>query len=224
MKVGAAGLTLIKEFEGFPFGGRPYQDLVKVWTIGYGHTEGVGPGSAQLTQQQALDLLAKDLDRIYAPPVAALDLPLNQNQFDAIVSFVYNCGPGAVSSKTTIGKKLRAHDWSAAADALLAWDKAGGKTIAGLTRRRKAERALFLTDDDPLDGYTESEQRWIREYDRLLREKSDPKRRAVLRRVMAEQRKKVWRSAQPKAAGGDGHGWDHLQRRARFNSLRARTE
>ena len=160
MKVSVAGVTLIKEFEGFPHGGRPYRDIVGVWTIGYGHTEGVGPNSAQLTEPQASELLRKDLDRRYAPPVVDLGVGFNQHQFDAIVSFVYNCGPGAISTSTKVGRALRAEDWPTAADALLAWDKAGGVAIAGLTRRRRAERAMFLIAgdalevDDPLEGYT----------------------------------------------------------------------
>lgn len=147
-RVGAKGVTLIKSFEGFPYGGRPYLDTVAsppVWTIGYGHIEGVGPHSKRLTEPQAADLLARDLDRKYAPYVAALGLPLTQDQFDALTSFVYNVGPGGIASTTRVGKALRAHRWHDAADHLLEWDKAGGVPVPGLTRRRKAERALFLT-------------------------------------------------------------------------------
>jgi hypothetical protein len=123
----------------------------------------------------------------------------------------------------TVGRELRAKHWSAAADALLAWDKAGGVRVAGLARRREAERALFLAADDPLDGYPDDERRWIHEYDRLRRQNKDPERRRSLRRAMAEQRRKIWRSAQPEADGGDGHGWEANQRRARYASLLART-
>jgi len=223
MKVGEAGVTLIKQFEGFPFGGRPYQDIVGVWTIGYGHTAGVGPRSARLTIDEASELLREDLDKRYAPPVAGVGVSLQPHQFDAIVSFVYNCGPGAITTETRVGRELRAQEWKAAGDALLAWNKAGGKPVAGLTRRRQAERALFLADDDPFEGYSDAERRWIREYDRLLRDGSDPSRRAVLRRVMTEQRKKVWLAARPKEKGGDGAGWEAHHRRARYASLLART-
>jgi GH24 family phage-related lysozyme (muramidase) len=223
MKVSGAGVTLIKEFEGFPHGGRPYRDIVGVWTIGYGHTEAVSAGSKRLTEHQASELLRQDLDKRYAVAVNALPVPFNQHQFDALVSFVYNCGPRAISSEMKVGRELRAKHWSAAADALLAWDKAGGVPVAGLTRRRKAERAMFLAADDPLDGYPDDERRWIREYDRLRRQNTDPERRRSLRRVMAEQRRKIWRSAQPEADGGDGHGWEANQRRARYASLLVRT-
>jgi lysozyme len=143
-RISKAGVDLIKEFEGFPNHGRPYLDPVGVWTIGYGHTENVGPNSKPLTEREASALLQRDLDAKYAPTVARLDLPLNQNQFDALVSFVYNLGPGAISARTRVGKALRRHDWKAAADHLLEWDRAGGRRLPGLSRRRQAERALFL--------------------------------------------------------------------------------
>lgn len=223
MKVGNAGVTLIKEFEGFPHGGRPYRDMVGVWTIGYGHTAGVGPGSKPLTEPQARELLRRDLDLHYGPAVDAIGVELAQHQFDAIVSFVYNCGPGAVSSKMSVGRALRARQWQAAADALLLWDKAGGRPVAGLTRRRKAERALFLAADDPLEGYSDSERAWIREYDALVRADKNPERRRALKAAMADQRQKIWRAARPKSKGGDGHGWEFGHRRARYASLQART-
>jgi hypothetical protein len=115
-------------------------------------------------------------------------------------------------------------DWAAAAGALLAWNKAGGVAVAGLTRRRNAERALFLSVDDPLEGYTDAEKRWIREYDGLVRTQQNPERRRALRRAMADQRKKIWRNAQPASKGGDGHGWEYGSRRARYASLLARTQ
>jgi lysozyme len=224
MNVGDAGVTLIKEFEGFPYNGRPYRDMVGVWTIGYGHTKGVGPTSPPLTEPQASELLRQELDAAYAPPVNALPVELGQHQFDALVSFVYNCGPGAIAPTTHVGQALRAKEFGAAADALLQWNKAGGKPVPGLTRRRTAERALFLEDDDPLEGYTESERSWIREYDRLVREKQDIDRRRELREAMTAQRKRIWRSAQPADKGGDGQGWEYAHRRARYASLRARTD
>jgi len=223
MKISPAGVSLIKEFEGFPNGGRPYKDIVGVWTIGYGHTEGVGPNSRRLTEAQASALLAQDLDSKYGPYVGALGVPLSQPQFDALVSFVYNVGPGGIAASTHVGQALRAKNWKAAADGLLAWDKAGGVSVPGLTRRRQAERALFLSTPDPLPGYRADESGWIREYDQLRRSGQNPGRRAQLRALMAERRKAIWRAAQPKAAGGDGGGWNANARRARYASLLART-
>lgn len=224
MRVGPAGVTLIKEFEGFPFNGRPYKDMVGVWTIGYGHTEGVHANSRRLTQTEAAELLRHDLDRHYAPPVEAIGVSLAQHQFDALVSFVYNCGPGAIAPTMTVGRALRSEDWHGAADGLLLWDKAGGRPVAGLTRRRRAERALFLAADDPLEGYSVNERAWIREYDTLLRADKNPERRRALQAAMAEQRQKIWRAARPKSKGGDGHGWEFGHRRARYASLQARTQ
>ena len=226
MNVGPAGVTLIKEFEGFPHCGRPYRDMVGVWTIGYGHTEGVGPNSPALSEKQASELLRRDLDKKYGPAVDGLKIKLSQNQYDALVSFVYNCGPGAVSDKTQVGRALRRGDWPGAANCLLMWDKAGGSRVAGLTRRRNAERALFLDQDDvadPLADYTDNERSWIREYDKLVRRNGDPARRQALREAMSAQRKRIWHAAQPKAEGGDGQGWDHGNRRARYRSLKSRT-
>lgn len=214
MKLSPKGAELIAEFEGFR--SAPYRDAVGVWTIGFGSTKGVGPNTPPISRAQALARMMREIDETYGAAVNALRLPLNQNQFDALVSFVYNVGPGGVASSTTVGKRLRARDWRGAADALLAWDKAGGRRLAGLTRRRQAERELFLTREDPLKGYTESEKRWIREYDRLRRAGLDPRRQAVLRAVMAAQRKRIWRAAQDS-------GWDKAYREKRYRSLLART-
>jgi hypothetical protein len=76
---------------------------------------------------------------------------------------------------------------------------------------------------DPLEGYTENEKLWIREYDRLVREQRDLPLRRALRKSMKRQRKRIWHSAQPLSEGGDGKGWDHARRRDRYHSLRARS-
>jgi lysozyme len=215
VKVGEAGVSLIKSFEGFV--GHPYRDEVGVWTIGYGHTEGVGPNSRHLTEPQASKLLKEDLDKRYAPYVNALGLPLTQNQFDALVSFVYNVGPGGIATSSHAGRALRALEWLSAADHLLDWDMAGGRVSEGLRRRRVAERALFLRQVNPLAGFLPNEQRWIAEYDRLRRSNSGPVRQRVLRRVMTEERKRIWVAAQ-----GEG-GWSTAHRLVRYRALLART-
>jgi lysozyme len=227
MKISEKGAQLIADFEGFR--AHPYRDAVGVWTIGYGSTKGVGPNTNPVTRTQALKRMMDEVDATYGAAVDKLNtsarLSLNQNQFDALTSFVYNVGPGGIGPDTTVGKRLRAHDFDGAADALLMWNKAGGRVLAGLTRRRSAERALFLSKPtEGLEGYTDSEKRWIREYDRLLHENRDVDRRRVLRRVMKEQRQRIWRAAQSKAKGGDGQGWEHMNRRARYKSLKARSD
>lgn len=216
MKLSKAGANLIEEFEGFV--PHPYRDAVGVWTIGYGSTKGVGPRSPHVTRAQAEARLMREVDEEYGAAVNALRLPLTQPQFDALVSFVYNVGVGGVAS-TKVGRALRRHDWASAADHLLAWDMAGGRRLPGLTRRRRAERALFLRVDpvDPLAGYREDEVRWIREFDSLRRRDPEASRLDVLRAVMTKRRKAIWRVAQKPG------GWDRAHRRARYRSLVART-
>jgi lysozyme len=227
LRLSKRGAQLIADFEGFR--SRPYLDAAGVWTIGFGSTKGVGPNTKPVTRTQALERMMREIDATYGKAVDDLNrehrLMLNQNEFDALTSFVYNVGPGALSTRTSIGRLLRQKDMTAAANALLQWDKAGGRRLEGLTRRRRMERALFLeSDKDTMQGYTDSEVRWIREYDKLLHESRDIDRRRVLRRVMKEQRKRIWHAAQSKANGGDGKGWEHQNRRARYKSLKARTD
>ncbi len=110
-------------------------------TIGWGHTgSSVKLGDVH-TQETADALLRMDLK--YAE-YALFGLELNQNQFDALVSFIFNEGAKAFRD-STLAKRLRAGDFVGAADQFLRWDHAGGRIVAGLTNRRKAERALFLT-------------------------------------------------------------------------------
>jgi len=115
-----------------------------VWTIGYGSTSGVTRNTPPITQTAALARLKSEVQARYGAAVNSLNLPFNQNQFDALTSFVYNVGPGGVAASTSVGRNLRAHNWQAAADSLLAWNKAGGQVLQGLVRRRQAERELFL--------------------------------------------------------------------------------
>lgn len=146
MRTDRRGLELIERFEGFPHDGHPYRDPVGVWTRGYGRTEGIGPDSPRISRVAAERELIDLLHRRYEPAVNALGLPLTQAMFDALVSFVYNVGTGALEPDTGIGHLLRQRDWHGAADELLRWDHAGGRVLEGLTRRRRAERALFLHD------------------------------------------------------------------------------
>jgi GH24 family phage-related lysozyme (muramidase) len=230
MHTAAPGVALIKEFEGFPFGGRPYRDPVaRVWTIGYGHTAGVGPHSHRLTERQASELLERDLDAHYEPAVRQLPTArfLNQNQFDALVAFVYNLGGGAIAADTGIGRALRKQQWHRAADELLHWNRFNGQVIEGLSRRRRAERALFLkpSTEHPLAPLTRRERRWCREYDQLVAHKragedtpAARERRAVLRDAMRRRRKAIWHAAEAMAGG-----WKVANRRVRYRMLRART-
>lgn len=144
MQLSSRGLALIKEFEGCRL--TAYQDSVGVWTIGYGWTRPVDgkPIESGMTIDQATaDRLLKTGLVGYENDVLNLvKVKLTQNQFDALVSFTYNLGAHALSTSTLL-KKLNAGDYSGAADEFLRWDKAGGKVLPGLVKRREAEKQLF---------------------------------------------------------------------------------
>lgn len=139
----ASGVGLIKSFEGLRL--KAYQDAVGVWTIGYGTTRGVKPGQ-EISEAQAEALLKTDLNRFERDVSQAVRVPINDNQFAAIVSFTYNVGSGAMRSSTLL-RKLNRRDIYGAANEFPRWNRAGGRVLAGLTRRRNAERALFLGQD-----------------------------------------------------------------------------
>lgn len=127
------GINLIKKYEGCVL--FAYADPVGVWTIGYGHTVGVKRGQT-ITQAQAEAYLKSDL-KIYENHVTNTKLNLNQNQFDALVSFTYNCGAGSLSML------IKNRNLSQISNALLLYNKAGGRVLQGLVNRRKSEKELF---------------------------------------------------------------------------------
>ncbi|MGD1855998.1 MAG: lysozyme [Leptolyngbyaceae cyanobacterium] len=139
----SSGVNLIKSFEGLRL--KAYQDAVGVWTIGYGTTRGVKPGQ-EITEAQAEALIKTDLTRFERDVSQAVRISINDNQFAALVSFTYNVGSGAMRSSTLL-RKLNRRDINGAANEFPRWNRAGGRILAGLTRRRNAERALFLGQD-----------------------------------------------------------------------------
>jgi lysozyme len=147
MKTGERGLKLIKEFEGCKL--KAYQCPAGVWTIGIGSTRysdgsAVKRGQTLANEEAALLLLSKTLTS-YEHAVNAIKVDLTQNEFDALVSLTYNIGAGNLASSTLV-KMLKAGNSKAEiAKQFLRWDKAGGKPLAGLTRRRNAEAELFLS-------------------------------------------------------------------------------
>lgn len=146
MQTSEKGIALIKEFEGCKL--TAYQDSVGVWTIGYGWTQPVDgkPIRAGMTikQETAERLLKTGLVSYESDVSRMVKVGLTQGQFDALVSFTYNLGARSLSTSTLL-RKLNAGDYAGAADEFLRWNKAGGKVLNGLTRRREAERALFLS-------------------------------------------------------------------------------
>jgi lysozyme len=165
------GIELIKSFEGIPDGDPstvnldPYLDPIDIWTIGWGHAvvssgvmvrgaankalaKSLFPGG--ITLQQAEALLRGDLVSRTADVLRLAKVPLSDNQFGALMSFVFNCGAANFGGSTLL-KLLNAGNTAGAADQFLVWNK-GRKNgvlveLPGLTRRRRAERALFLGQD-----------------------------------------------------------------------------
>ena len=148
MKISANGIGLLVHFEGFR--DKAYRDSAGVWTIGYGSTKGVHAGQ-RITRDQAAIRLADDVAKAEADVSLLVNVPLTQGQFDALVSFVYNLGAGALARSTLI-RRLNSGDYSGAADEFMKWVKAGGRRLQGLVRRRAAERALFLNVSTDSEG------------------------------------------------------------------------
>lgn len=140
MRTSQRGLNLIKSFEGLRL--QAYQDAVGVWTIGYGTTRGVTSGMS-ISKEQAERMLLNDVQRFEPDVQRLITAPLNQNQWDALMSFTYNLGAGNLES-STLRRLLNAGDYAGAAEQFPRWNKAGGKVLTGLARRRSAERELFL--------------------------------------------------------------------------------
>ncbi|MEM0979295.1 MAG: lysozyme [Cyanobacteria bacterium P01_H01_bin.58] len=142
------GLTLVKGFEGLEL--QAYRDSVGVWTIGYGHTSAAGPpdvyAGQSITEAEAEAILKRDLELFERGVRDLVQVGLNSNQFSALVVFSFNVGLGALADSTLL-RKLNAGDYAGAANEFPRWVKAGGQTLAGLVRRREAEKALFLSQD-----------------------------------------------------------------------------
>jgi lysozyme len=146
MKINDAGLKLIKSFEGLHL--MAYICPAGVWTIGYGHTRNVQEGSV-INESEAESLLLEDLQEAESVVANLVTVNLNENEFSALVSFVFvesrrNVSSGQLS-KSTLLKMLNDGDRQGAADQFLRWDKAGKEKLPGLVRRRVLERRLFLS-------------------------------------------------------------------------------
>ena len=143
MNTSPKGIALIKEFEGLRL--KAYQCPGGVWTIGYGHTAGVKPGML-ITKTQAEEYLKADLIA-FERYLNGLGLALNQNQFDALISFIYNVGTGNFSNSTLL-RKVRANPQdNSIIDEFLRWVYSKGRVLPGLQRRRLAEMKLYFSND-----------------------------------------------------------------------------
>lgn len=160
-QINQAGLDLIKQFEGLRLHAYPDPNSGGApWTIGYGHAVGVSPSDV-ITADVAEGLLREDLATSESEVTTAVGVPVTGNQFAALVSIVFNVGPGRADKPdrpgrsgiivlrsgqpSTLLRKLNAGDYQGAADEFLKWTDGG---VAGLVHRRDAERRLFLTPDD----------------------------------------------------------------------------
>lgn len=140
MKCGIDGLGIITRFEGCKL--EAYRCPAGVWTIGYGSTSHVYEGM-RITFDEAIRRLQDHLIPLEAQIEHLVKVPLSQHEFDALCALAYNIGIGAFE-KSTLLRCLNAGDKAGAAAQFLAWNKVNGAPVAGLTRRREAERALFL--------------------------------------------------------------------------------
>lgn len=139
------GLDLIKHFEGLYL--KAYQCSAGVWTIGYGHTglthkDGTVYEGRIVTEEEATELLARDMEYFEKVVLRLVSEPVNDDEFDALVSFAFNCGEGNLESSTLL-RKLNAGDHVGASREFIRWNRSDGEVSNGLTRRRASEERLF---------------------------------------------------------------------------------
>tara|TARA_Y100001973_G_C5181726_1_gene325301 strand:+ start:573 stop:1016 length:444 start_codon:yes stop_codon:yes gene_type:complete len=139
MKISEEGISLIKNYEGCRL--EAYQDSVGIWTIGYGVIKGVKEGD-QINQEEANHLLKEELPEYEGYINDMIKVPLEQCQFDALVCWVYNLGPNNLKDSTLL-RILNDGDYDGVPEQIKRWNKAGGKVLAGLVKRRAAEADLF---------------------------------------------------------------------------------
>ena len=139
MNISDEGLSLIKHFEGCEL--KAYRCAANVLTIGYGSTKGVTE-DMEITQEGAEELLQEEMHEYEGYINDMVKVPLEQHQFDSMVSWVFNLGSGNLSSSTLL-KKLNNSEYDEVPEQIKRWNKAGGKVLEGLVRRREAEALLF---------------------------------------------------------------------------------
>ena len=143
MKISEEGKELLKKFEGCKL--EAYQDSVGVWTIGYGHTKGVYKGMT-ISQDDAEEMLEEEMEEYEGYIEEYVEVPLSQNEFDALVCWVYNLGPTNLRNSTLL-MVLNQSKFDEVPEQIKRWNKAGGEVLKGLVRRREAEALLFEGKD-----------------------------------------------------------------------------
>lgn len=217
METSATGLAFISREEGVIL--HPYNDSRGFATVFVGHLIAQRPvipadfqRFAPLTREHAIEYLRRDVRVAESAVNGGVKVPLNQNEFDALVSLTFNIGNGAFAGSTVL-RRLNAGDRRGAADAFLMWHIGG----AGLIFRRQRERTLFLTAAvDPLEVLEPDELNWVHELDVLRNKHQNVERRKELVAVLTKRRKHIWRTAQHA-------GWEGSHRRERYAILKDRT-
>ena len=141
-------LEFIAEFEQGPKGGPALQAYLcpaGVWTIGFGHTKDVHPGE-HITRNEAYDLLTKDLVQTQEELAAIVKAPVTENQFIALMSWLFNLGLTPAVRRSTLLRKLNAGDYEGAAEEFPKWRKSAGQVLPGLVNRRAEEKKIFLKE------------------------------------------------------------------------------
>jgi lysozyme len=143
MRISQEGVNLIKHFEGCRL--EAYKCPAGVWTIGYGHTANVKEGDS-IDQEAAEAFLIEDLESFEQAVTRLVEVPLTQQQFDALVSWTFNLGVGNLAESTLL-RKLNNYQYAEVPEQMMRWVRAGGQVLDGLVRRRAAEAALFQNKD-----------------------------------------------------------------------------
>ena len=143
MRISQEGVNLIKHFEGCRL--EAYKCPAGVWTVGYGHTKGVKEGDA-IEQEAAEAFLIEDLESFEQAVTRLVEVPLTQQQFDALVSWTFNLGAGNLAESTLL-RKLNNYQYAEVPEQMMRWVRAGGQVLDGLVKRRAAEAALFQNKD-----------------------------------------------------------------------------
>lgn len=164
MKVSQVGVDLVKHFEGLYL--NAYQDVVGVWTIGYGCTrkDWAYKGN-KITESQANELLRQDLDSHMEIPKRDITIDLNQNQYDALTSFAFNLGASIFRKNLNLLNAINNGDWQEASRIMNLFVNAGGKPYNGLIRRRKAETELLLKSQGQSQDQNNYDDSWFTRQD-----------------------------------------------------------
>lgn len=157
-QINDTGLKLVEGFEGlYLHAYHGAADVPGLLTIGYGHTSEAGPPTVVagqvITHQEADDILRADLSKCEADVERLVKVPLNDNQFAAIVSFTFNCGAGALEHSSLL-RRLNAGDYASVPGSLMAWVNANSRRVEGLVTRRHAEGSLFMSIPSSISSNT----------------------------------------------------------------------